>query len=85
MESEFPQVLTFKSKKDAERRAGDLNDKYPDHPVQPVRISLTQAQQKEFLSEANTDSQAGELAQQAIQDALDGKDVAGGGSWALHA
>jgi hypothetical protein len=83
MESEFPQVLTFKSKKDAERRAGDLNDKYPDHPVQPVRISLTQAQQKEFLSEANTDSQAGELAQQAIQDALDGKDVAGGGSWAL--
>jgi hypothetical protein len=83
MESEFPQVLTFKSKKDADRRAADLNDKYPDHQVQPVRISLTQAQQKEFLSDANTDTQAGELAQQAIQDALDGKDVAGGGSWAL--
>jgi hypothetical protein len=83
MESEFPQVLTFKSKKDADRRAADLNDKYPDHAVTPVRISLTQAQQKEFLSDANTDTQAGELAQQAIQDALDGKDVAGGGSWAL--
>jgi hypothetical protein len=80
-EADFPQVLTLKSKRAAQAMADDLNEKYPDHKVTPVKIALDANQQKRFLDEANSDEHMGELVQSAIQDALEGK--GNNGTWAL--
>lgn len=82
-DEQFPQVATYGDKRTAQNVANDLNDKYPDHPVVPVRVALNANQQKEFLAEANSDVEMGTMAEGAIQDALNGKDIRNGGNWAL--
>lgn len=82
-DEKFPQVATYGSKSDAQRVADDLNDKYPDHQVVPVRVALNPSQQKEFLGEANDDAAMGKMAEEAILDALNGKEISNGGNWAL--